>query len=343
MGPLRTVAAAAPIRVCDNGGWTDTWFARHGKVFNIGVSPYVEVRVGVRSRDELPARIVLAVENYGDRYAFDPEVPPGEHPLLEATVDDIGVPEDCSLEINIRSDAPVGGSTGTSAAAVVALVGALDALTPGRMAPGEIASAAHRIEVDRVGTEAGVQDQLCAAFGGINYIEIPDYPNASLSQLSVPDALWRELERRLVLVYLGRPHVSSEVHRRVIDGLHGARGSSPRLDPLRRAAEEARDAVLAGDLVALGRAMTRNTDAQGDLHPGLVGPEARAVIEVASAEGALGWKVNGAGGEGGSVTLLSGPDHRVERRLLDAVQEADPRFQIIPTRLSRQGVRVWST
>jgi len=31
--PLRIINAVAPIRVCDNGGWTDTWFAQHGKIF----------------------------------------------------------------------------------------------------------------------------------------------------------------------------------------------------------------------------------------------------------------------------------------------------------------------
>jgi len=25
--PLRIINSTAPIRVCDNGGWTDTWFA----------------------------------------------------------------------------------------------------------------------------------------------------------------------------------------------------------------------------------------------------------------------------------------------------------------------------
>ena len=45
--PVRVINSVAPIRICDNGGWTDTWFAGHGKVFNIGVYPYVEVQIEV--------------------------------------------------------------------------------------------------------------------------------------------------------------------------------------------------------------------------------------------------------------------------------------------------------
>jgi D-glycero-alpha-D-manno-heptose-7-phosphate kinase len=340
---VRVVNAAAPIRICDNGGWTDTWFAGHGRVFNIGVSPFVEVQVAVHPLGALPDRIVIDVENYGEQYQFGPGALPGRHPLLEATIDEIGLPDDVSVEISIFSEVPAGCSTGTSASVTVALVGALDVLTPGRLTPQQIASTAHSIEVDRLGVESGIQDQLCAAYGGINYIEVFAYPHAAVSQLAVPATVWWELERRLVLVFLGRTHVSSEVHDRVIASLAREGASSPRLEALRRTAEQARDAVHAADFPALGQAMTQNTEAQGRLHADLVGKEAQAAIEVAAAHGALGWKLNGAGGEGGSITLLCGPDMSAKRRMLDALRDSNPPFEVIPTYLSRYGLRVWQT
>ena len=339
--PLRVVNAVAPIRICDNGGWTDTWFAGHGKVFNIAVSPYVEVQIKVHPIGKLPGRVVLDAQNYGERYTFEPPVLPNRHPLLEAAVDEVGVPEELSLQISVFSEAPVGSSTGTSAAATVALIGALDSLTPGRMTPREVAATAHRIEVDRLGTQSGIQDQLCAAFGGINYIEITHYPQASLSQLPVPNNVWSELDRRLVLLFLGSAHLSSAVHDRVIASLNREGESSPQLEELRHAAQQARDAVLAADFHALGRAMIQNMDAQSRLHADLVSPRAHAAVEVAAANGALGWKVNGAGGEGGSVTILCGPEMRSKRQLLRALRHTDPLFQIIPTPLSRHGLHVW--
>ena len=339
--PVRIVNALAPIRICDNGGWTDTWFAGHGKVFNIGVDPCVEVQLKVHPIEALPDRVLLVAENYGERYTFEPGALPDRHPLLEAAVADVGLPEDVSVEISIYCEAPAGCSTGTSAAATVALLGALDSLTPGRMTPHEIAYAAHRIEVDRLGNQSGIQDQLCAAYGGLNYIDVFEYPLASVSQLAIPDTVWWELERRLVLVFLGRTHASSGVHDRVVAKLEREGEASPHLAALRHAAERARDAVGATDFVALGRSMIENTDAQSRLLAGLVSNEAQAVMGVAAANGALGWKVNGAGGEGGSITLLCGPDMTGKRLLIRAVREIDPLFQIIPTRLSRHGLRVW--
>ncbi len=339
--PLRIVNAVAPIRICDNGGWTDTWFAGHGKVFNIAVYPYVEVQVAIHPIDGLPNRIVLDAENYGDRYGFELGSLPGRHPLLEAAVDAMSVPDEFSLEISIFSKVPAGSSTGTSAAASVALIGALDSLTPSRMTAHEVAYAAHRIEVDQLGVQSGIQDQLCATFGGINYIEMFSYPHASVSPISIPNPVLWELERRLVLLFLGRTHISSEVHERVIAELAQVGEDAPQLGTLRRAAEEARDALYAADFPALGRAMTQNTEAQRRLHAGLVSREADAAIEVAAAHGALGWKVNGAGGKGGSITFLSGPDMRAKRRLLRSLGETDPQFQVIPIYLSPYGLRVW--
>lgn len=340
--PLRVINSVAPIRICDNGGWTDTWFAGHGKVFNIGVYPYAEVQVEVYPAGARADRVVIYAENYGERYALPPEgATCGRHPLLEAAIERMRVPSNLAVQVSIYSEAPAGASTGTSAAVTVALVGALDCLTPGRLSPHEVAYTAHAIEVEMLKRQSGIQDQLCAAYGGINYIEMHRYPHASVSQIRVPDATWWELERRLALVYLGKSHDSSRVHERVIAQLEDAGPSSRQLADLRATAERSRDALYAGDLEALGRAMIDNTEAQARLHPALVSDDAARVIDIARRHGALGWKVNGAGGEGGSLTILSGPLSHEKRAMLQEIERANPLFKSIPIYLSRYGLRVW--
>ena len=47
-GEVVTVRASAPTRMCDNGGWTDTWFAEFGTVFSIAIEPRVHVEVVAR-------------------------------------------------------------------------------------------------------------------------------------------------------------------------------------------------------------------------------------------------------------------------------------------------------
>ncbi|MBN1661564.1 MAG: GHMP kinase [Anaerolineae bacterium] len=338
----RIINSVAPIRICDNGGWTDTWFAGHGKIFNIGVYPYAEVQIQVRPYDGSGDRIVIHAENYGERYALHPETRGWDrHPLLEAAIERMQVPRDVAFQVTIFSEAPGGASTGTSAAVTVALVGALGALTPSRSSPHEIAYIAQSIEVDMLHQQCGIQDQLCAAYGGINYIEMFRYPHASLSPILVPNATWWELERRLVLIYLGRSHHSSAVHEKVIRDLEGAGPDCPPIAALRVTAELSRDAVYAADFAALGRAMIQNTEAQGNLHPELINPDARRIVEIAREHGALGWKVNGAGGEGGSLTILAGAESDVKRAMIREIEGENPLFRNIPIYLSRYGLRVW--
>ncbi len=340
--PLRIINSVAPIRICDNGGWTDTWFAGHGAIFNIGVYPYAEVQIEVYQVDGRQDRIIINAENYGERYAMIPEKNSWDkHPLLEAAIEYMKVPKNLAFEVTIYSEAPGGASTGTSAAVTVALIGALDSLSPGRMTPHEVAIAAHTIEVDLLHQQSGIQDQLCSAYGGINYIEMFEYPHASVSQIVVPNSTWWELERRLTLIYLGKSHHSSQVHEMVIKGLECAGPDCKQLEDLRLTARKSRDAVYAGDFGDLGKAMIENTEAQSRLHPALIGKDAARVIEIAKAYGAIGWKVNGAGGDGGSVTILGPALSTIKRSMIRTIEQDCPLYKNIPVYLSRFGLRTW--
>jgi len=339
----RVINAVAPIRICDLGGWTDTWFAETGAVLNFGVYPYAEVQIYVTENSgQEKGRISIHAENFGERYQIGAgPIEYDRHPLLEASIDIMELPENLSFDINLYALAPAGCSTGTSAAVTVALLGALDLLMPGQRTPHEIAALAHRVETEKLGLQCGIQDQLCCAYGGICFIEMYNYPHASVSQLAIPNNLWWELERRLALVYLGRTHSSSHVHTQVIERLDRQNADKSALKPLRQAAYRGKEAIYAADLKKLGQAMIDNTQAQEDLHPALVSEDARAVIQLARQHGALGWKVNGAGGEGGSLTILCAPEGERKRAFANALQTLNPNFKVIPTYLSRMGLRRW--
>lgn len=255
-----------------------------------------------------------------------------DDPLLRACAEEAGARD---VSVTVACDVPAGASTGTSASVAVALLAALDALA-GRAVRGPVAlaAAAHRVEVERLGLQSGIQDQLCAAVGGLCFVDMPAYPSATVARVAAPPAFLDGLGERLLLVYLGRPHRSSAVHEQVIAAL--GEDTSP-LEPLRALAVRARDAALAGDLAAYGRALSDNTAAQADLHPALVGPPARAVIDAARTGGALGWKVNGAGGDGGSLAVLAGDGRD---RLAGALAAVDPAFRVLPVRPSTTGVVV---
>ncbi len=142
----KTINAVAPVRICDVGGWTDTWFAGSGTVFNIAVYPYVEVQIQMVTDSGSAERVCIEAENYNLRYSVDPSrIVYNKHPLIEAAIDVMELPADVAFRINIFSHAPPGASIGTSAAVSVSLVGALDQLTAGRLTPKEVAARIHAL------------------------------------------------------------------------------------------------------------------------------------------------------------------------------------------------------
>jgi D-glycero-alpha-D-manno-heptose-7-phosphate kinase len=335
--PTFRATATAPVRIADLGGWTDTWFAGHGLVCSIAVRPGVEVRLEAAPGE---GRVVLDAVDFGDRY--DLAEGRGRHPLLEACVDEAGVAPGHDVTLTVSSAVPPGAATGTSAAVAVAVVAALAALAGDGAGPAELAGRAWRAEAVRLGRQSGIQDQQAAAHGGVNRIVVHDFPTGiDVERLPVDPATVAALEARLALVLLPRPHVSSAVHETVIAGLEGATSAelAARLEPLRDAAAAGADALVAGDLDRYGRALVANHEAQAALHPSLVGADARAIVDAARAAGAVGWKVNGAGGDGGSLTLLAGSGPHAWARLAEAVRGAEVR------RVSIDGtgvqVRVW--
>lgn len=328
------------VRVADVGGWTDTWFGAPGRVCHLAVGPGVRVVADLVARPASEGRPVgLAAPDLGVDHRTGPSTSagwsqpdPGIDPLLEhavaAVLETIELPDGIGVDVTVTSAVPPGASLGTSAAVVVGVLSALDRLVAGGgRTPEELAVLAHVVETERAGREAGVQDQWAAALGGCGLLTIGPYPKVTHERIDLVPPTLRELGERLVTVVLGA-HDSSAVHAQVINDVIGCSGADH--DRARRALREL--ASLAGDAAAaLGAGnvdgwagvLTAATDAQALLHPDLVGEAHRAAIDVARAQGAAGWKVNGAGGAGGSLTCVVGPG-RSAADLVDALTGEDP-------------------
>lgn len=339
---LKTIHATAPIRINDIGGWTDTWFSKQGKVLNTAVFPPVEVRIRVmENKDQLDQRIFIQLENYGEALWINPEKPSYDHhPLIQGAVNSLAIPEDMMLHITLFSHVPAGSSTGTSASVCVALLGALDYITGRNLSAHEIAYLAHRVETEKLNLQSGIQDQLAAAYGGICYVDMYAYPEAKVTKLDIDETLRRELDLRLLLIYLGQSHKSSAIHEKVIAFLEEKGAQYSIIKQLRALAVKAKDHLLEGDLVSFGEVMIQNNECQRALREGLISEEADSVIRIAKKFKALGWKVNGAGGKGGSLTILSSKDDDLRNQMLGEINSLGGEIRSIPISLASSGVTI---
>jgi len=339
----RLVHARSPLRVNDIGGWTDTWFAEEGWVLNLAIAPPVEVQIkAFENKENRKKRVLVHTENYGESFWVNPEKPSrSPHPFLQHIIARIPLPEHLKLEINLFSPVPAGISTGTSASVCVALLGALSFLKEKSLALKEIVSLAHRVETEDLKQQSGVQDQICAAYGGVCFIHMYRYPRARVEKMLLEPRVWEELDRRLSLVYLGKPHLSSAIHEQVIARLEKKGPEWQTLERMKQLPLTAKAHLLDGDLESYGEVMVENNECQRSLFGGLVSKEADAVIAVAKKHKAPGWKVNGAGGKGGSLVILANKDDGLKRRMLQEIVALGKGIRPLSASLSSTGLEAW--
>ncbi|MFX0001087.1 MAG: hypothetical protein ACFE88_13320, partial [Candidatus Hermodarchaeota archaeon] len=214
---------------------------------------------------------------------------------------------------------------------------ALTNLSHKKLKQGEIAKLAHKLEIDELKLESGVQDQYAAAYGGINFMEI-EYPSVKISPLEISNERLTELENQLVLVYLSS-RSSNLMHKAVIDNYkQGDKSTLKSLEIIKNCAYEMREAINSENLDLIGGVMNKNWEAQKNLHPLMVNPIIKKVERIAKKFGAIGFKLNGAGG-GGSATILAalGAQDKLKTKLKKLG------FQILPIKLNFKGVQTWIT
>lgn len=225
----RPIEASAPCRI-DVGGTLDipTFYypLRHLNpcTFNIALALRTKVRL-------LPyTRGVIKISSRGFKDAeFPADAAPFDHPvgLMFATAAYFNAG---GVHIDIESGSPPRSGLGGSSAAAVALVAALTRLfshgpSPRSLNRRLIALLAYKLEQTVAGVPCGSQDQLAAAYGGVNVWFWQDRYGHSHFQrkVTVPKKHHKELERRLLLAYCGKPHVSKDINGRWVQQFLGGK------------------------------------------------------------------------------------------------------------------------
>ncbi len=324
-----SVLTKAPTRICDIGGWTDTWFYPKGAIFSICVDLYSYVRL-VENESKTIKIFAENFEQSAEILNLKKIEYNGVLDLLKAAIKRMNIEN--GLDLFVRADAPPGCGIGTSASVAVALISALATYKRLNMNQNSIAALAHKLETEELGLESGVQDQYAAAYGGINFMQI-DYPEVNLLKIEINENRILELENQFILVYFGS-RSSDIMHKAVIENFEkGDRNTLESFEIMRQCAYEMKTSINS-DIEILGEIINRNWDAQKSLHPLMINSVINKAEKIAKSNGAIGFKCNGAGG-GGSATILAeyGQEYQIKKKLIENG------YTILPCKLSFTGVR----
>lgn len=320
------IITQAPYRISFAGGGTDLpAFCRDepGAVISTAIDRHMYVTVGERFDDSI--RVAYSKTEIVNA--------PSElkHSLIREALDLTGL--DRSLEISTIGDVPAGTGMGSSSALTVGLLAALYAHQGRITSQEELASQACEIEIDRLGSPIGRQDQYISAYGGLQYIRFNTDQSVDVEPVPCSRKTLRALEERLLLFYTGGTRDANSI----LKQQSGATAS--KLDVLRRMrdlAGEMRDALMQPDASNLDH-FAELLHEGWELKRSVVDSISNGLVDEwyskAREAGAGGGKLLGAGG-GGFMLVMAAPDRH------EAIRAALAHPKELPVSFDPRGARV---
>jgi D-glycero-alpha-D-manno-heptose-7-phosphate kinase len=298
------VISRTPFRISFFGGGTDypAWYRQHGGcVLAATIDKYCYLTCRY-----LPPffehRLRVVYSKIESAQTADEIV----HPSVRETLRYLKM--DRGLEIHHDGDLPGRSGMGSSSAFTVGLLHALYALQGHMIGKERLARESIHIEQEILKETVGSQDQVCAAYGGVNHINF--YPNGDVSvrPLTIAEERLRELNSHLMLFYTGIKRTASDVASTYVNALDARAAQLKQLKVLVDRSIEILSGT--GDLGEFGRLLHEAWEAKRSMSAKISSPAVDEVYELARANGALGGKLLGAGG-GGFLLLFVPPQHQI--------------------------------
>jgi D-glycero-alpha-D-manno-heptose-7-phosphate kinase len=219
---------------------------------------------------------------------------------------------DRGLEIHHDGDLPARSGMGSSSAFTVGLLHALYALKGHMATKKQLASESIHIEQDLLQETVGSQDQVLAAYGGLNQITFLPNDEVSVTPITIQAERRRELNDHLMLFYTGIKRTASNVAESYVNGI-GERKRQLRI--MKDLVDESVSILNSGqDIRGFGELLNEAWQAKRSLSSSVSNPEVDDLFELAMSAGAIGGKLTGAGG-GGFLLLFVPPEHQERVRL----------------------------
>jgi D-glycero-alpha-D-manno-heptose-7-phosphate kinase len=306
------VITRTPYRVSFFGGGTDypEWYREQGgAVLGTAIDKYCYINCRyLPPFFEHRFRVVYSkIENC----LYPSEI---QHPVVRGIL--CSRDYDRGLEIHHDGDLPARSGMGSSSAFTVGFLHALAALSGHLSSKEELAREAIHVERILLKETVGCQDQLFAAYGGLNIIEFRRDDSFLVVPLPLSRARLDELNASLLLFYTGVRRIASQVAATYVPGLLARRSQMMRL---REMVDEG-TALLTGNgsLDGFGDLLHEAWQLKRGLSGAVSNSQVDEIYQAARAAGARGGKLLGAGG-GGFMVFYAPPEkhQRIKETLRD--------------------------
>jgi len=303
------IITRTPLRISFFGGGTDypVWFREHGgAVLSTTIDKYCYLNCRwLPPFFEYHSRILYSqAENVAENNSI-------KHPSVRACLQFLGIDE--GIEIHHIADLPARTGLGTSSAFTVGLLLGLYALKNQMRDKTSLAADAIHVEQELLKEAVGAQDQVSAAYGGLNRIDFHSSGAIEVKRIVTEPHRLVELERNLTLFFTGFSRIASDVAQ---EQVKETPNRSKELSEMLQMVAEA-ESVLANPRRSLddfGKLLNESWQIKKTLTQRISSAKIDEIYETGRKAGALGGKLLGAGG-GGFMLFFVPPERRESLRL----------------------------
>ena len=235
------------------------------------------------------------------------------------------------LRLSYDADLPARSGLGTSSSFAVGMLNAFSALKGKKLSKRQLADEAIYLERVLCNESGGIQDQIAAAFGGLNLISF-GADGYEVRPVDISKDRKDELNDRLMLFFTGFSRFSSDIQQGTVKALKDKYAELKEMTELTFDAER----LLrneAADLNEFGRMLDHTWKLKRGISNGISTGSIDDMYAAGIKAGALGGKLLGAGG-GGFLLFYAEPDRQ------EAVREAMKELLYIPFRVEQEGTAI---
>jgi D-glycero-alpha-D-manno-heptose-7-phosphate kinase len=320
------IISRTPFRVSFFGGGTDypEWFMEEpGAVLSTAIDQYLYITCRyLPPFFSLRHRIVWSKVEVLDSFG---EI---EHPVIREGLKYLRFRESEGLDIHYQADLPARSGVGSSSSFAVGFINALSALKGERLSKHQLAKEAIHLERNILGEIGGYQDQIAAAYGGINKIVFLPDGDFRVEPIALLKERVRELENETMLFFTGISRNSSDIASNVVGSFKEKKASLIRM---RDMVDEGVEILCSNEPIShLGTLLDEAWKIKRNLSGAISNSVVDQIYETAVNAGAKGGKLLGAGQAGFMMFVV---DHGAQADVKSALKD----LLYVPYRTSAQG------
>lgn len=245
-----------------------------------------------------------------------------KHRILKSVLTDMQIK---GVEIVSTADIPSGTGLGSSSSFTVGLLNSLNCYQGRILSKQDLAEGACDVEIRKLGSPIGKQDQYAAAFGGLNFITFRRNGEVQVEPLVIKNEVVNELQDNLIMLYTGVRHNANTILAEQKKQI-GQVDKTNNLLRMCELANEMRVSLENSSLDTFGQILDEGWRRKRELASSISGDYIDDLYECAIKNGAVGGKLLGAGGGG---FFLFYCEKEKQKQLKEALQleEFDFRFE----------------